>query len=131
MIKCGITGSSGTLGKRIKKNLPYKFYEFKKDSTKINEVKNWIDNNNFDILLHLAAKVPARRVDKDYKKFHNVGAGNQFNLKTIASLISKTYKKEILFTDSKKPTYLISNNKKILKLGWKPKKNDTNLKYFY
>ena len=31
MITCAITGSSGVLGQKIKKYLPYKFYEFKKD----------------------------------------------------------------------------------------------------
>ena len=30
---CAITGSSGVLGKKIKKLLPYKFYEFKDDVT--------------------------------------------------------------------------------------------------
>ena len=34
MITCGITGSNGVLGKKLKKILPYKFYEFKKDIRK-------------------------------------------------------------------------------------------------
>ena len=41
MIKCGITGSSGVLGRRIIKLLPYKFYKFTEDITDINEVKKW------------------------------------------------------------------------------------------
>ncbi len=273
MIKCGITGSSGVLGRRILKILPYKFYKFKKDITKKNEVKKWVANNDFDIFIHLAAKVPARRVSKDYEKAYNVnvngtlnlidsllkkkikpkwlffastshvyklnfkshkisekenpkpqtkygktkfiaenhlkkklnqssiklcigrifsftdknqklpfvipsitkkirlskkkvtlhklnhyrdflnikdivsaidllrkkktkgvyniGTGNQFNLKIIANLIAKKFNKKINFIDSKKTTYLISNNKKILKLNWKPKKFNMSLKYFY
>jgi nucleoside-diphosphate-sugar epimerase len=273
MIKCGITGSSGVLGKRIKNNLPYKFYEFKKDITKKNEVRNWIKKNNFDILIHLAAKVPARRVDRDYKKafkvnvngslnlinaliekkqkpkwlfyastshvyklhhkqhkidenetpkpqtkygktkliaenyfstklkdsniklcigrifsftdkrqkppfvipsiikkiklsknkvtlkelnhhrdflstkdivlaidtlrknkatgIYNIGSSKNFYLKDIATLISKTFNKKIIFKDSKKKTYLISNNKKIMKMHWKPKTYNANLDYFY
>ena len=39
MINCGITGSSGVLGKKIRKNLPYKFYCFKKDITNYHDVK--------------------------------------------------------------------------------------------
>jgi len=273
MIKCGITGSSGVLGRRILKILPYKFYKFKKDITKKNEVKKWVANNDFDIFIHLAAKVPARRVSKDYKKSYNVnvngtlnlidsllkkkikptwlffastshvykldfkshkisekenpkpqtkygktkfiaenhlkkklnqssiklcigrifsftdknqktpfvipnirkkirlskkkvtlhklnhyrdflnikdivsaidllrkkktkgvyniGTGNQFNLKIIANLIAKKFNKKINFIDSKKTTYLISNNKKILKLNWKYRKFNMSLKYFY
>ena len=273
MIKCGITGSSGVLGRRITQNLPYKFYKFKKDINKKNELKKWISKNNFDIFIHLAAKVPARRVSKDYEKsykvnvdgtlnlidslikkknkpkwlffastshvyklnfelhkisekenpnpqtkygktkyiaenylrkkldksniklcigrifsftdknqktpfvipsitkkiklskkkvtlhqlnhyrdflntkdivtaidilrkkkakgIYNIGTGNQFNLKTIAHLISKKFNKQINFADSKKTTYLISNNKKILRLNWKPRKFNMNLKYFY
>lgn len=273
MIKCGITGSNGVLGRRITQNLPYKFYKFKKDITKKKELKDWIDKNNFDIFIHLAAKVPARRVHKGYKKsynvnvngtlnlidsllkkkdkpkwlffsstshvyklglksirinekevarpqtkygrtkfiaesylrkqlkksniklcigrifsftdkyqkipfvipsitkkirsskkkitlyelnhyrdfvntkdvvsaidllrrrkangIYNIGSGYQFNLKTIALLIAKKFNKKINFIDSKKTTYLISNNKKILKLNWKPKKFNMDLKYFY
>ena len=39
---CAITGSSGVLGKKIKKLLPFKFYEFKGDITNYNDVFNWI-----------------------------------------------------------------------------------------
>jgi nucleoside-diphosphate-sugar epimerase len=273
MIKCGITGSSGVLGRRIIKLLPYKFYKFTEDITDINEVKKWVAKYNLDILIHLAAKVPAKRVSKDYKnsynvnvngtlnlidsliekkikprwlffsstshvyklnfkshkisekekaypqtkygktKFiaenylrkklnksgikicigrifsftdknqktpfvipsitkkiklskkkvtlhklnhfrdflntkdiifaidllrkknasgiYNIGTGNQFDLKTIAQLISKKFNKKINFIDSNKTTYLISNNKKISKLNWKPQKFNMNLNYFY
>ena len=87
MIKCGITGSSGVLGRRITQNLPYKFYKFKKDITKKNELKKWISKNNFDIFIHLAAKVPARRVSKDYEKSYKVNVDGTLNL--IDSLIKK------------------------------------------
>jgi nucleoside-diphosphate-sugar epimerase len=270
MIKCGITGSSGVLGRRIIKTLPYKFYKYKGDITDKNEVKKWIDKYDFDIFIHLAAKVTVNEVNKDYKKaysvnvngtlnlidslnkkknkpkwlfyastshvykigyksikinenniakpqnkygktklmaekclmknstikfcigrifsftdknqklpyvipsitkkikfskkkitlnnlnhyrdflntkdivsaidtlrknksvgIYNIGTGKQFNLKTIANLIAKKFKKNIDFVDSKKSTYLISNCNKISKLNWKPKKFNMNLKYFY
>ena len=273
MIRCGITGSTGVLGKKIKKILPYKFIEFKKDITNKNDVKKWVDKYDFDIFIHLAALVPARRVSKDFKKaynvnvngtinlidsiiqkknkpkwfffsstshvyklnytsrktsekerpkpqtkygktkfiaenylrekfkgtkinlcigrifsftdkkqkktfvipsiikkvklaiksvtlhklnhyrdflntkdivlainslrkikakgIYNIGTGHQFHLKEIAWLVSKKFNKKVNFIDSKKPTFLIANNKKILSINWKPKNIAMNLKYFY
>ena len=62
---------------------------------------------------------------------YNIGTGNQFNLKVIAMLFAKKFKKKINFVDSKKSTYLIANCKKISKFNWKPRKFNMNLKYFY
>ena len=39
MLKCGITGSTRTLGKKVIQNLPLKFYQFKKDITNFNKGK--------------------------------------------------------------------------------------------
>ena len=62
---------------------------------------------------------------------YNIGTGYQFNLRTIAELIAKKFKKKINFSTSKKSTFLISNSNKLLKLNWKPRKYNMNLKYFY
>ena len=270
MIKCGITGPRGVLGRRIRQSLNYKFYLFKKDITNKNEVKKWVEKNDFDIFIHLAAKVPVNQVNKNYKKaykvnvkgtsnlidalnkknnkpkwlfyastshvykashksikineknitkpqnkygktklmaekyiiknsrikfcigrifsftdknqkspyvipsitkkiklskkgitlnnlnhyrdflntkdivsaidtlrknksigVYNIGTGKKFSLKIIAKLIAKKFKKKINFIDSAKSTYLISDSTKILKLNWKPRKFNMNLKYFY
>ena len=61
----------------------------------------------------------------------NIGSGKKFLLKDIAKLIAKKYKKKINFKDSNNFSYLISNNNKITRLQWKPKKFVKNLKYFY
>ena len=53
------------------------------------------------------------------------------NIKKIAKFIGKKYKKKIIFDDNKKITYLISNNKKILKKGIKFKKSFNNLDFLY
>ena len=103
MIKCGITGSNGVLGRRITQNLPYKFYKFKKDITKKKELKDWIDKNNFDIFIHLAAKVPARRVHKGYKKSYNVNVNGTLNL--IDSWLKKKDKPKWLFFSSTSHVY--------------------------
>ncbi len=270
---CAITGSSGVLGKKIKKLLPFKFYEFKGDITNYNDVFNWIKKKNFSLLIHLAAKVPTIEVERNYKqslkvnhlgtknivralklkkkkpkwvffsstshvykitkkkvkirentklfpsskyglskkkaefeilklknfkinfcigrifsftdlnqktpyvipsiikkiKFskkkeiklknlnhfrdfistkqiteiieklyktnssgvYNIGSGKGVNIKKIAEFIGKKYKKKIIFDDNKEITYLISNNKKILKKGIKFKKSFNNLDFLY
>lgn len=274
MINCGITGSSGVLGKKIRKNLPYKFYCFKKDITSYHDVKKWIDKKQLDLIIHLAAIVPTNQVNKNYTKakkinvtgtenlvksiinsknkpkwfffsstshvynisyinkkineneiihpiskygktkrdaeliiqrnfkkkgivfcigrifsftdkkqknsyvipslikqiknskkkeitlknlnhyrdflstkdislaikklfdkkaqgIFNIGSGKKFSLQNIAKLIAKKHKKNTKFISNKRFTYLISNNNKLLKLGWKPKKYKAKLNYFY
>ena len=55
---CAITGSTGVLGKKALKMLPFKFLKFKGKIENYNVIKNWISKNNFDLLIHFAAKVP-------------------------------------------------------------------------
>lgn len=69
MLKCGITGSTGNLGKSfIKNNKKFKFIKFKGDITKKNDVNIWIKKYKFDLIIHFAALVPVSKVNKDYKK---------------------------------------------------------------
>lgn len=110
MIRCGITGSSGVLGKKIKKILPYKFIEFKKDITNSNEVKKWVDKYDFDIFIHLAAVVPARRVSRDFKKAHNVNVKGTINL--INSIINKKNKPKWFFFSSTSHVYKLNYTSK-------------------
>ena len=273
MIVCAITGSTGVLGRKIKKILPFKFYEFKNNILNKKEVDEWVLKKNFDIIIHLAALVPTKSVNKDFKKayevnvngtnnlinsvlkkkkkpkwffyassshvykttyktkkinekevprpqnkygktkllaekllikklkkssiklcigrifsftdknqkppflipsiiqklksksktinfknlnhyrdflslkdivlaidtlrkknkigIYNIGSGKEFDLKDIASLFAKKYKKKIDFRNYNKPSFLISDNKKILKTSWKPKKFNNNIDYFY
>jgi nucleoside-diphosphate-sugar epimerase len=273
MITCAITGSSGVLGKKLKKNLPYKFYEFKKDIRNLKSVEEWVLKKDFDIVIHLAALVPLDRVNKNYQKaydtnvkgtlnlvksiikkknkpkwfffastshvykptsklkkitensitkpqnkygltksiaekliknllknysvstcigrifsftdnaqkppyvipniikkikkskknvvlknlnnfrdflstkdiisaidtlrkrkaigIYNIGSGESFDLRNIAKIFSKKYNKKINFISMSKPSFLISNNKKIKDLGWKPVKFNNNFEYFY
>ena len=95
MIKCVITGSTGVLGKKIKQILPYKFYEFKKDITKKNEIDEWIQNIDFDIVIHCAAKVPTDFVNKNYKKAYNVNVNGTKNL--VNSILKKKNKPKWFF----------------------------------
>lgn len=274
MLKCGITGASGVLGQRLKKNLPYLFFSFKDNIENYNKVFKWVNSQQFDLILHFAAMVPAAKVNenflrakkiningtnnlirailnsklppkwvfyastshvyqtelknkrlseksiiKPYSKYghtkrggeiilennfknrkikfcvgrifsftdklqkkpfviptlltkikkkgkrkillknlnhyrdfvstkdisnaikilfknkksgiYNIGSGHKINLKLIATIIAKKYKKKIFFSKDNKPTYLISNSNKLKRLGWRPKKFKKNLKYFY
>ena len=274
MLKCGITGGTGVLGKRIIEQLPYKFYPFKKKIENFNQVKKWINSQKFDLILHLAAIVPTNKVKKNFKKakiinvdgtkniieavlntpyppkwffyastshvystvsikkkisekakikpyskygqtkrdgekiveknfknkkikfcvgrifsftdkrqkipyvvpslilkiknsklkqvtlsnlnhyrdfvstkdiasainilfkknkkgFYNIGSGNSINIKTIANIIAKKYKKKVTFLNDNKPTYLVGNCNKLKKLGWRPKLFKKKMNYFY
>ena len=103
MITCAITGSNGVLGRKLKKILPYKFYEFKKDIRNKNDVEEWILKKDFDIIIHLAALVAVDKVNKDYKKAYDVNVKGTLNL--ITSLIKKKNKPKWFFFASTSHVY--------------------------
>ncbi len=73
MLKCGITGSSGNLGKSFVREVnQFRFIKFKGDITKKREITDWVKKNKFDILVHFAALVPTSKVNSNYKKAINV-----------------------------------------------------------
>jgi hypothetical protein len=49
----------------------------------------------------------------------------------ISKIFAKKNKKEIDLSIIKKPTYLLGNNKKLKSLGFKSKKFNNNIDYFY
>ena len=71
-IKCGITGHTGILGRRIIKKLPFKFIRFKGDVANKKQVIKWFQNNKVDIFLHFAAIVPTDVVKKNVAKAYKV-----------------------------------------------------------
>ena len=67
--KIGLTGSTGSLGKVIlNNNKNLKIECFKGDITNYSEVANWVKKKRLDILIHLAAIVPIKTVNKNKKK---------------------------------------------------------------
>ena len=71
--RIGLTGSTGSLGKVIlKNNKNIKFKCFRGDITKRSEVLNWVNKNDINILIHLAAIVPIKEVNKNRKKAKQV-----------------------------------------------------------
>ena len=91
MIRCGITGFNGNLGKTfLKINSNLSFIKFKGDIRKKSEVEKWIKNNEFDLVVHFAALVPVSVVNKKYKNAIKV---NYFGTKYLVDSILKYNKK--------------------------------------
>ena len=103
MIVCAITGSTGVLGRKIKKILPFKFYEFKNNISNKKEVDEWVLKKNFDIIIHLAALVPTKSVNKDLKKAYAVNVNGTNNL--INSVLKKKKKPKWFFYASSSHVY--------------------------
>ena len=110
MIKCGITGFDGNLGKTfLKYNKKFQYIKFRGDISKKKEIEQWIKNNNFDILIHFAALVPTFIVNRNYKKALNV---NFKGTKYLVDAIIKHKKKiDWLFFSSTSHVYSLQNRK--------------------
>jgi len=76
-LRIGITGHTGSLGKEIiKLRLNYKYCFFKGDIRNKNTVLQWLNSENFDAIIHLAAIVPIKTVNKNKKKTYNENKKN-------------------------------------------------------
>ena len=119
MLKCGITGSSGVLGKTIRKELNYEFILFKGRVENKKNIYQWVKNNEFDLIIHLAAIVPTNIVNNNFNKANKI---NYIGTKNIVNAILKykpnlkwfffsstshVYKLKTIFTkvDEKSTTY--------------------------
>ena len=51
----------------------------------------------------------------------NIGTGRKINLLSIAKFFCKKYNIKLSTLINKNPTYLISNNRRLIKYGWRPK----------
>ena len=106
--KIGLTGSTGSLGKTIlKKNKKFIFNIFKDDIRDRNKVFKWVDKNNFDVVIHLAAIVPIKEVIKNPNKAKSV------NFTGTKNLVDACIKKRInwFFFASTSHVYKSSNRK--------------------
>jgi nucleoside-diphosphate-sugar epimerase len=107
MLKCGITGLSGVLGKAIRKELNYKFISFKERIENKNKIYRWVKNNDFDLIIHLAAVVPTNIVNNNFNKANKI---NYKGTKYIVDAILK-YKPNLkwFFFSSTSHVYKIKN----------------------
>jgi nucleoside-diphosphate-sugar epimerase len=78
--ECGLTGYKGNIGKSLIKSKKIKFSYFRGDVRKIKDLINWINKNNFNYLVHLAAIVPIKEVNKNKKKAYQVNTLGTENL---------------------------------------------------
>lgn len=74
---CGITGSTGLIGKQIlKKKISKKFVRFKGNIKNKSSVNNWVKNKKFDTIMHLASFVSVKKANKNFgeaKKINYTG----------------------------------------------------------
>lgn len=112
MYRCGITGATGILGSKIIKKIKFNFVIFKGDITKKKLVDNWIKSNNFDFIIHLAAIVPTKDVEKDYNYAKKVNYNGTKNI--VDSLIKYQKKPKNIFFASTSHVYQI--RKKFFKI---------------
>ena len=119
MIKIGITGSSGILGKSLIKNLKkysnYKIHKYRHNILDTQKINEWIKKNNFEIILHLAAKVPTSKAKSNYELVKKVNFNGTKNL--INAINTHQNKKVFLFFSSTSHVY--NFNKKIIKENFK------------
>ena len=107
---CAITGSTGVLGRKALKILPFKFLKFKGNIENYKDVNNWISKNNFDLLIHFAAKVPTAEVNLNFKKALKINYLGTRNL--VKALKYKKQKPDWVFFASTSHVYKL-NKKKI------------------
>ena len=76
MIKIGITGGTGILGRNlikfIKLKTNYKVIKYKNNILNKKKVNIWVKKNQFNIIIHLAAIVPTSLAKKKFIFSKNV-----------------------------------------------------------
>ena len=111
MLKCGITGANGVLGKRLRELLPYKFFSFKKNIENFYQVSKWVNSQKFDLILHLAAVVPTNKVKNNFEKAKSINVNGTKNI--IKAVLNSKYPPKWFFYSSTSHVYpAIFKNKK-------------------
>ena len=116
-INIGITGATGSLGKVIIKNKKkISFTCFKGDIRNRKAVFDWFKKKNFNIVLHLAAIVPIKEVNRNKIK------ACQVNYNGTKNIVDACVKKKIewFFFSSTSHVYKSSQNKISEKFQKKP-----------
>ena len=109
-MKIGITGSTGSIGVKLKEKFNLSQICLFKNKIENKEcVDKWIKFNNFDIIFHLAAIVPIKLVEKNKNKAYKVNVEGTKNLITAINKFSK--KKIWFFYASTSHVYPFSKNR--------------------
>lgn len=107
MDNIGITGSSGSLGRVFLTNFNQKIFRFKGDIRKKEMVERWIRKYNINIIIHLAAIVPIKKVNSNLKAAFEV---NYLGTKNIVDVSLSNHLKWFFFS-STSHVYKFSNKK--------------------
>ena len=95
-INIGITGATGSLGKVIiKNNKKIRFIRFKGDIRNRKAVFDWFKKTNFNIVLHLAAIVPIKQVNRNITKARQVNYNGTKNI--VDACVKKKNRMVFLF----------------------------------
>lgn len=81
--KLGITGASGVLGQILQQKLRAKGIEFSTfdgDIRNKEDIKIWVQNNDWDGVIHLAAIVPTKQVNENPLEAFDVNVSGTLNL---------------------------------------------------
>ena len=96
--RIGLTGSTGSLGKVIlQDNKKINFNCFKGDITNRTEVFDWINKNDINVVLHLAAIVPIKEVNRNRVKAKKV---NFYGTKNIVDACVEKKIKWLFFSST-------------------------------
>jgi len=107
-LKFGITGGTGSLGRNLIKNYKnIKFVKYRNDIRNKKKVFEWVIKNKFVAIIHLAAIVPIKIVNKNKKKAYQVNYEGTKNI-VDATLKSET---EWFFFSSTSHVYRSSKKK--------------------
>ena len=106
----GLTGSTGLLGQSLKKKLRklnnYKLNCYKGDITDKSQLKKWFKVNSFCYVIHLAAIVPVKKVNK------NINFAKKVNIGGTKNIINEVNKKKSIkwfFFSSSSHVYQFNN----------------------
>ena len=82
----------------------------------INHIRDFVDINDIYSAIKLLYK-------KKSKGVYNIGSGIPIPLIEIVKYLATLFNKNYVINNTNKQTMLVANLKKLIKLGWKPKKN--------
>lgn len=107
--KIGLTGSTGSLGKTLRKlNKNCSFIFFKGNISNKRDVLNWIKKNDITAIIHLAAIVPIKKVNQNKKKAQKI---NFIGTKNLVDAVLYRNKIEWFFFASTSHVYNSSKKK--------------------